>query len=169
MRTLLLLRHAKAVPAEEGQDDHERALAERGHAQAGRMAEHFAAEGFAPTQVLCSTSRRTRETLAHLRPHLPAEAQVELERRLYLATPGTLLTRIHAAPDAARELLLVGHNPGMEDLARGLAGAGKKKALERLASFSTGTLAVLRFEGRWRDLAPGGARLDALVRPKDLD
>jgi phosphohistidine phosphatase len=157
------------VPADDDVDDHERALAERGHAQAQQMAAHFAAEGFAPALVLCSTSRRTRETLAHLRPHLPDGAQVEIERRLYLATPGTLLTRVHGAADAVHELILVGHNPGLEDLARGLAGEGKKKAMERLQSFSTGTLAVLRFEGRWRELAPGSARLEALVRPKDLD
>jgi phosphohistidine phosphatase len=169
MRTLLLLRHAKAVPADGAADDHERALAERGHAQAERMAAHLEAEGFAPGLVLCSTARRTVETLAHVRHLLPKASQVELERSLYLASPGTLLSRLQDVPDAQREVLLVGHNPGLEDLARGLAGGGKRKALERLQSFSTGTLAVLRFDGGWRDLAPGGARLEALVRPKDLD
>lgn len=169
MRTLLLLRHAKAVPADEAHDDHERALAERGHAQAERIAAHLADEGFAPDLVLCSTARRTVETLAHARHALPAEAQVEIERRLYLASPGTLLSRIQDAPREARTILVIGHNPGLEDLARGLAGSGRRKALERLDAFSTAALAVLRFDGPWRDLAPGAARLDALVRPKDLD
>ena len=139
MRTLLLLRHAKAVPVADGGDDHDRALAERGHEQAKRMAAHLAAEGHAPALVLCSTSRRTRETLEHVRAHLPENARVEIERRLYLATPGTLLTRIHGAADDADELLLIGHNPGLEDLARGLTGAGGKKAMERLENFSTAT------------------------------
>jgi phosphohistidine phosphatase len=168
MRTLLLLRHAKAVPPDEADDDHERALAERGHAQAERIATHLADEGCAPDLVLCSTARRTVETLAHVRHALPAEAQVAIERRLYLASPGALLSRIQDAPDDARAVLVIGHNPGLEDLARGLAGGGRRKALERLDAFSTAALAVLRFDGRWRDLAPGGARLEALVRPKDL-
>jgi phosphohistidine phosphatase len=78
---------------------------------------------------------------------------------------------LHRAPDDAKTLLLIGHNPGLGSLAVSLCGAGSKKALERMsAKFPTAGLAVIDFDaGHWSEVAAGAGRLEAFIRPKDLD
>ena len=181
-RTLVLFRHAKSawpdVP------DHDRPLARRGIRAAPVMGRWLREAGLVPGQVLCSTARRARETWHFAQAGLAASPPVTFDVRIYAAAPAALLALIREAPPATGTLLLIGHNPAIEDLARllaaapGAAGPGTAgprtgdshhSDLDRMRSkFPTAAIAVLRFGGTWHDLAPGRARLTAFVTPGDL-
>lgn len=171
MPTLLLLRHAKSSWDEPGQRDHARPLSERGRRAAAAMAAHIRRSAIAPDLVLCSSARRTQETLAAIRPALPRDVPVETTDDLYEVGAGSLLERLRTIPASVATLLLVGHNPGMEELAGRLAGpGGDRAAAEALGrKFPTGALATLAFDGAWADLAWGTAKLTAFVAPRDLE
>jgi phosphohistidine phosphatase len=165
------LRHAKSDWSDPGADDHERPLARRGRRAAERMGEEMARRAIAPECVLCSSARRALETLDRIRPHLPDEVAVIVDRELYLARPDRLLARIAAVDDRVRTLLLVAHHPGLAELAALLAAGGDAEALASLRrKFPTGALADLRVAtARWRDLAPGSGILAAFLTPRELE
>jgi phosphohistidine phosphatase len=166
---LHLLRHTKSSWAEPPLDDHERPLAPRGRRAATALAEHFGRVGAAPRLVLCSSARRAVETLDHVRSGLPAGLPVSIEMELYGATEHALLERVRQVPEETAVVLVVGHNPGLEDLARGLVDGGDPRLLDRLRTkYPTGALATVVFPGTWRALDWGRATLDAFVVPSDL-
>jgi phosphohistidine phosphatase len=168
VHVLYLLRHAKSSWSDPTLPHRERPLAARGRRGAKRIAEHPRL-GIAPELILCSTSRRTRETLALIRPALADTATVRLEAELYAASAGTLLERLHGVPEDVASVMLIGHNPGLQDLALLLASAGT--GLERLeAKFPTAALATLALPtATWSRLARADALLDAYAGPKELD
>jgi len=170
MPTLLLLRHAKSDWAGLGLADHERPLSRRGERAAAELAGHFRRAGLAPDLVLCSSARRTVDTLAALRSALPAAVAVRVTDALYEVGPGAILDEVRQVPDTVELLLVVGHNPGMAGLAMGLAGPdGDPQALRAMAlKYPTGGLATLEFDGAWPALAWGAARLTGFIRPRDL-
>jgi phosphohistidine phosphatase len=166
MQTLYLLRHGKSSWDDPTLPDHERPLAPRGRRDAKRIAKHLRRLGLEPELILCSSAARTRETLELLRPALGA-SEVIVEEDLYGASSDELLARIHLVPDSVASVMLIGHNPGLEQLALALASAGDD--LERLAAkFPTAALATLAIANSWSRLAPGDATLDAYVVPKQL-
>jgi phosphohistidine phosphatase len=167
-RRLLLLRHAKSSWDEPHLDDHERPLAPRGRRAAAALGARLGRRGPKPERVLCSTSRRTRETLALL--GLAAGTPVAFEEKLYLASAKSLHARLRRLPASARCVLVIAHDPGLDELLKRLAGDGRPKAFRRRAEgFVTGALAELRVpEKSWRDLAAGSAYLERFTRPKDL-
>lgn len=169
MLTVLLLRHAKSRWDEPGLDDHDRGLAPRGEKAARRIGKAIAARGWRPELVLCSTARRTRDTWELVEAALPQPApELKLLKGLYLATPSALLAVIRRQPDAARTVVVVGHNPGLQGLAVALA--GRTASSELREKYPTGALACLEFDvASWRDVAPGGGRLVAFLRPRELD
>ena len=166
MSRLLVLRHAKSSWDDPELGDHDRPLAPRGRRAAKAMAEHLRREQVAPELVLCSSALRTRETLDLVSPAL-GDAAVSVEEGLYAASADNLLARLRAVEDDVDSVMLVGHNPGLEQLALGLAGSGDELP-EMQRKYPTGALATLDFAGRWRDLAPGSAELTAFVKPKQL-
>jgi len=174
MKTLLLLRHAKSSWDDPSQDDHERPLDARGRDTARRMGGAMRTRGLVPDLVLCSTARRTVETLELLLPALEATPETRFERALYLADWPKLLDAIHAVPGRTRALMLVGHNPGVEQLAIALGlhprDAAERSRAEALAKkYPTGALAVLQFPGPgWKSVKPGTGRLAEFLRPKDV-
>jgi phosphohistidine phosphatase len=166
---LLLLRHAKSSRDDPSLDDVERPLNARGRRDAPAMAAFMAAEGYVPDVVLCSSAVRTRETLELLAQTLELPT-VRYDRRLYLAEPETILARIARSGGAARQLMVVGHNPGLHALALDLVGKGPRKDLERLATkFPTCALAVIDLPAAdWRTLSPRSGRLVHFAVPRDL-
>ena len=117
--------------------------------------------------MLCSPSRRTRQTLKRLAPGLGKNADVRIEPELYAASAADLLEVLHEVPEEVESVMLIGHNPGIQDLALSLAGAGSE--IPRLRSkFPTAGLATLELNGTWRELAPESAELVSLVTPKEL-
>jgi phosphohistidine phosphatase len=165
MRFVYLLRHAKSS-WKTGAPDHERPLAGRGRRAAKALSRHLREQGIEPELVLCSTARRTRETLERIEPALGTPA-VQIERELYGASMDELLERLRGVPDDVGSVMLIGHNPGMQTLALALA---HPSAGELEAKFPTAALATLAFPGAsWNELEPGAAELAGFVRPRDLE
>ncbi len=171
MKTIYLLRHAKSAAKNAPLADIDRPLSERGEADARAMAGYLAKAGIEPALVLCSSARRTRDTLAGVLLGLGRKPAPILEDGLYHADAGGLLRRLSEVDDAIPSVMLVGHNPAIEDLARQLADGGDTEALSRMAEkFPTGALAVLETDAAgWREIKKTRARLTAFVRPRDLD
>lgn len=166
--TLLLLRHAKSSWVDPTLPDHDRPLASRGRRDAKRIAKHLAGLELElePELVLCSSAVRTRETLELVRPALD-NSKVLFEDGLYGASSDELLARIRVVPDAVGSVMLIGHNPGLEQLALLLASSGDElRGLE--TKFPTAALATLAVETTWSRLAPGDAILTAYIVPKQL-
>ncbi len=165
-RHLLLLRHAKSSWDDAALDDHDRPLSARGEAAARALGGYFARRALRPDLALCSSARRTRDTLAQLALDVPAR----FERALYLASHEALLARLARIDDEHRCVLLVGHNPGLADLVAALAGETRLVAARRLAKgMKTASLAELDLPLRhWEEIKPGVGRLVRLTRPKDL-
>ncbi len=169
-RVLYVLRHAKSSWEDPGLEDHERPLAPRGRRAAKVLAEHVRSSGIEPRVVLCSSARRTRETLEGVAP--PGEWLIEPD--LYAASAGAVLARLQELPDAVESAMVIGHNPAMQVLVMRLAsmrdGPNEDSGLGEIQrKFPTGSLATLSFGGAWRKLAPGNAELVAYVRPKQLE
>lgn len=168
MRRLMLLRHAKAVP-QGTMADEERPLADRGRRDMPAIAEFAASRGLRPDLALVSPSQRTRETWELLLPAYPSPPPHRFEPRLYAAGAERILYLVRETADSVRTLLLVGHNPGFEDLARHLAGAGEAEALIRLGGgMPTASLAVIEFDAPWAELEPRTGRIETFVTPKTL-
>jgi len=161
-RRLIVLRHAKSDWPEDV-PDHDRPLAKRGRKDAPEIGRWLRANGYRPDTVICSTARRTRQTWELVAGQLGESPDVTFEPRAYGASAMTLLYLVRELPDGCQAALLIGHNPGISDLATSLAGTSRGKL-----SFPTAGVAVLDFDGDWADLAPEGARLAAFVIPADL-
>ncbi len=169
MRTLYLLRHAKATTARPPAD-RERGLSERGRAACLLIGAYLQTQRPAVQKVLCSAARRTRETLEQLRPSLKPGLETEIEEDLYLAPAPVLLKYIQRCDDRFASLLLIAHNPGLQALA-GQLSEGCSGALARSlrAAFPTSALAVLDFETEsWALCAPGTGFLRDFVTPATL-
>lgn len=172
MKRLFLLRHAKAQPADGGTEDFDRTLLLSGMQDGAAMARYLRRNEYRPDLILCSASARTTQT-AELVLH-ELESEIDYRDNLYLADAAKIIAAIRAAPASVSALMVVGHNPGMEDCAATLAREpvrrkerARHEALEE--KFPTCALAILDFDiGRWRDVAPSSGKLVDFVRPKDL-
>jgi phosphohistidine phosphatase len=165
-RHLYVLRHAKSSWDDPGLDDHERPLAPRGLRSVRMLADHLERQAIHPTLVLCSTARRTRETLEAISP----SGDRLIEPELYGATGPDLLDRLRQVPDDAESVMVIGHNPAMQTLVLRLADPAQDGALLPVVQrrFPTGALATLTFECGWSKLAPACARLTDFTKPRSL-
>ena len=163
MYELHLLRHAKSSWDEPGLPDHERPLAPRGRKAAKKLARYLRDQEVRPDLVLCSSARRTRETLERTRSSL-GEPVVEIEDGLYGAGSDDLLARLRGVPEGVGSALLIGHNPGLQDLALALAPSEPPLT----ARFPTGALASFALAGPWAQLGEAQAELTAYVVPREL-
>ena len=170
MKTLLLLRHAKAGWGEAGEEDFDRPLDERGRAAAVRMGEEMRAIGLAADLALVSPAARAAETFDLLVRGWGADVEWKAEPRLYHASPDEMLeVPATAGPDVER-LMLVGHNPGMYQLAVRLTAAVESQARSQLlVKYPTGALAEISLPiERWEDAGTADGTLVRFVRPRDL-
>jgi phosphohistidine phosphatase len=169
-RTLLILRHAKSDrDAADVPNDYARPLARRGVRDATRMGRWLRGQDLMPGRVLSSPARRARQTV-----ELAAESggwsatAIRFDPRLYLASCETLCRRLSACPPLIRTLLLVGHNPGLDDLLEYLsADPPPRTASGKL--LTAGAVAQLTLHDGWKGLEPRGATLVQLVRPRELE
>jgi phosphohistidine phosphatase len=169
VRRLYALRHAKSSWDDPGLPDRLRPLARRGRTAVAALARHLRSEGVAPDLVLCSPALRARQTWEGVAPGLPAGTTVELDDALYGAGAVDLLRRLRDLPPDIDSVLVVGHNPGLEDLTLGLVGHGDDALRDRLATkFPTGALATLDAPGAWHDLGWRTSTLVAYVVPREL-
>jgi phosphohistidine phosphatase len=162
-----LLRHAKSSWDDPELGDHERPLAPRGMKAAARMAHWIEANGVRPELVLCSSALRACETLAKVEAAL-GSPRVVMADSLYAASADELVLRLGRVADGVREVLLVGHNPGLADLCQLLAKPSSERA--RLAQkLPTGALVTLETESGWADLEPECATIAHVALPRELD
>src|SRR3984885_12323509 len=166
-KRLFVLRHAKSSWDNPGLDDHERPLAPRGRRALEVMSSHIETNGIAPEVVLCSTSRRTRETL----DGIAVGGEHLIEPGIYSATCEEILMRLRELPAGVSSAMLIGHNPTAQVLVLRLSNQEAtggvdpgRDAVKR--KFPTGTLATLSFDCAWSELASGRARLEEYVTPK---
>jgi phosphohistidine phosphatase len=168
MKRLYLLRHAKSSWKDTSLSDRDRPLAARGRRAAKAIARHLREQGIEPELVLCSTARRARETLDRIEPALGTPI-IRIEDDLYAASADALLERLRSVPDTVGSVMLIGHNPGLQEL--GLTLARRSDTVPELeAKYPTAALATLTVAAEsWRELDRGTAELVALVRPRDLE
>jgi phosphohistidine phosphatase len=167
MSRLFLLRHAKAGWAEPGMRDFDRPLEPLGRCDADSIGTAMRANAFIPDLVLCSSARRCRETLDWVARHT-GDARTVFSENLYSTDAAGYVEFIRANADGD-DVLLVGHNPMMEDVATALSGDGDPNARNVLvAGFPTSALAVIRFPGKLSETAPGKGHLDHFITPADL-
>jgi phosphohistidine phosphatase len=173
MRRLLILRHAKAGPHDE-KHDKERQLTDRGRSDSALMGRMMREKGYVPQLVFCSSAARTRETWEHTGPELHAEPETKFLDALYDASAGTILNCLQCASDAAASLLYIGHNPGLEDLARMLvrearSGDERRRMAALMSNYPTAALAVIDFAvDHWIEIAPREGTLADFVMPADI-
>ncbi len=170
MKTLILMRHAKAGWAGPGMDDHDRALNKRGRSATPVMARWLEARGLRPGTVLCSPSRRTCETVELMRDAAPGLPEPELPAALYHAGPGSLLEHLRRLPMVCDSVLVIGHEPGLSTLLRMLGGRTAAPECRRAyGNFPTAAIAVLEAGiGDWRDLGADTAEFVAFAVPREL-
>jgi phosphohistidine phosphatase len=167
MRRLLLLRHAKTERAEPGERDRDRKLMARGRADAPVIGAYMARHRLAPDFVLVSPVTRAEETWALVAAALGKPPRVARDARIYNAGPQTLIEVIGETRDA-RALLVVGHNPGLHDLAVQLIASGDVEARERInEKLPTSGLVVIEFPyDDWSRLHRSSGRLERFVSPR---
>jgi len=163
-KTLLLLRHAKAAFIQPVLDDFDRPLDPDGYKSLRNLLGLMHDAELAPQVILCSPSRRTRETLDVIRSFLPGFADVYFEEDLYLANLQRILTCLEQIPDHIENVMVIGHNPGLDQLLAWLL--QKTAAASPLHTFPTAGLAHLRVDTPSWFLKEGlGSELVRLVTP----
>jgi phosphohistidine phosphatase len=172
LRQLLLMRHAKSSWDDPKLSDHARPLNTRGRHAAAAMRRAMRDLGLSPDVALVSSARRTLQTLEALEPW-DETPLVEPMDALYLATAPQILSVLRGVAETARSVLVIGHNPGLHELAMLLVGAQGMtlggNAVRRLAEgYPTGALAEFSVAGSWRSLGEGGGRLLRFLCPRDL-
>ncbi|MGQ5700972.1 SixA phosphatase family protein [Sandaracinobacteroides sp. A072] len=171
MKLLSLLRHAKSSWDDPVERDYDRPLNGRGHRAARRMGQWLKDNGLVFDHVIASPALRIRQTIEGVEAGYGAKLAPQWDRRIYMASAATLFDLLRETPDDVGHLLLIGHNPGLEDLlllsTRGEDTPLRREAEEKFptASFATIALPV----DHWAETDEGGARLERFIRPRDLD
>ncbi len=170
MRRLFLVRHAKAEPSV-GRDDYERALTERGREDARRVAGALAARDMLPDVLIHSGALRTKQTAEIFAAQWPRRVQLQEEPALYDAQQGVLFARARDLSDSYGSVGLVGHNPGIGELAVSLAGSGAHSELRRMAAkYPTGAVAALDFSvPTWDDIERKAGLLALFLTPSEIE
>lgn len=171
MKTLTLLRHAKSGWDDKVARDVDRPLNGKGQRAAATVGKHWRSLGLEFDHVVASPAVRVHETVAHLVSGYGSEIAPHEDRRIYLASAVTLLDVIHGLPADAERVLMVGHNPGLEDLVLMLVPDKASDPLRDMAEekFPTASTAELTFDTDWAGVAQNGATLTRFIRPRDLD
>lgn len=170
MKTLTLLRHAKSSWDDTVERDFDRPLNARGYRAAERMGVEIARLGLGFDTVCASPAVRVKETLAGVEKGARRTFTPRFEPLVYLASGDTLLEIVHGLDGGAASALLVGHNPGLEDLLLMLVPEGGALRAEAAIKYPTATLAAIELPvARWADVAPGAGTLARFIRPRDLD
>jgi phosphohistidine phosphatase len=171
MKRLTLLRHAKSGDDGSVARDFDRPLNAKGRRAARAIGRHMRDAGLRFDAVIASPAVRVRETLEEVADGYGSDIVPDWEQRLYLAPVDELIDAVHATPDDAASLLLIGHNPGLEQLVLALVPASGDVARGKVEEkYPTASLAEISLDiDRWADVAPGIGRLARFVRPRDLD
>ena len=170
MRTLIFLRHAKSSWALPGIEDFDRPLNDRGNDAAPQIAKWLVSEGINPDVIVCSSAKRTQETLTHIEPILGNEAATIMEPSLYLASGETLFECAAALDDDYETAMLIAHNPGLHDAALSILTAeSRRESGEMRARFPTCACAIVALPiNRWSEITTDIGELNAYMTPRRL-
>jgi phosphohistidine phosphatase len=170
MKILTLLRHAKSGWDDPVSRDFDRPLNPRGRRAARTVARAMKAQGLGFDLILASPARRVIETLEEVAADY-GPLRPDFDQRLYLASTATLLEIVRTTPDEVERLLVVGHNPGLEELALRLSRRGEGGLRGEVeVKYPTGTVAQIGLPvERWADVKEGIGRIERFIRPRDLD
>jgi phosphohistidine phosphatase len=165
------MRHAKSSWDDPRLRDRDRPLAPRGRRAATRVGRHLGGVGVEPDEVLCSTAKRARQTLEAVLPFLDPRVTVRFEDDIYRADGGELLQRLREVSPTVGSVMLIGHNPSIQELALTLADEvhGEDLTARLAEKFPTAGLALFVLRDDWSDLGRGQARLEGLLIPRELD
>lgn len=171
MKTLTLLRHAKSGWDDPVARDYDRPLNAKGKRAAAMIGRHMRSLDLVFDHAIASPAMRVMETLEQIEAGYGRTIAPALDRRVYLASGATLLDVVHGFPAEAESVLLIGHNPGLEDLVLMLVADGADALREAVEDkYPTASIAELQFDtADWADIATGTARLTRFIRPRDLD
>ena len=165
VRHIVVIRHAKSSWDDPSVADHDRPLSKRGRNALPRLLDHVEGLELPPDLVLCSSSRRTRETLDGIRRAFSRKVRVETEAELYGASAEQLITKLRRLDDHVTTVVLIGHNPGVADLVDLLAVAPSTGGAA-IDAFPTAAVAVLSVAGPWSALRSGCASLESFWTPR---
>jgi phosphohistidine phosphatase len=169
VRTLYVLRHAKSDWGDPSLKDFDRPLNERGRKAARAMGKEMRRQGAKPDLVLASPAVRAQQTLERVQDGFGEEFAMTNDHRIYNAELSTLIDVVRSAPDNAKRVMIVGHNPGFQELVLALTSGPVELREEVAEGLPTGALAELSFDRKsWSDIAPGPGRLERLTKPRDL-
>jgi phosphohistidine phosphatase len=168
MRRLMLLRHSTAEKAEPGMSDQDRVLTAEGRADAAMVGAYLVNHSLRPDYVLVSAAARTRDTWRQIAAALRVGPDARFDQRIYNAGAQALFNIVAETPDEARAVLMLGHNPGLHELALLLTATGDIELRERLReNMPTSGIAIIDFAlDSWSKLHPRAGRLERFVDPK---
>lgn len=167
-KKIYILRHAKSDWSTDTPTDFERPLNKRGMRNASEMGQWMATQGIIPDVVICSTAQRARQTITRVCTAMGIdESNIEYNSELYLASLDELLSAIRSLPEQIESVMLVGHNPGLEELLIYLVGSTAAISIDRKI-LPTATLAQLKLSSTWLEAKRGSASMITLTRPKEL-
>lgn len=161
MKTLYVLRHAKSSWENYNQTDFERPLNERGLLAASRMGQLMSEKSFVPDSIVSSTAARARQTAEMVKEAANFNVKIQFDKRIYEATTADLFEVLEETSDEIKSLLIVGHNPGLENLVRNLT--------EEVREMPTAALAEIRLKiESWKDVSLACGKLRNLFKPKEI-
>ena len=165
----MLFRHAKAVHAASGQRDYDRSLTDRGKRDAAHMGSLIAAEKF--DLALVSSAVRTRQTWEAASAQMASPPKAREEKELYLCGARRVVMQIHEVDLSVEKLIVVGHNPDMQEVALWLAGSLENKSVRDMRDkFPTAAMAGFTLDiSSWEDIAPKHAMLERFVTPRNAE
>ena len=166
-KTLYVMRHGKSSWDDEEQPDVERPLAPRGERAARRIAAYLANAEPRPALVLCSSATRAVQTYEAIASRLEGSPTVQIEERLYAASAEELLDRLRELPEKVKAVLLIGHNPGLQDLLVELCGEGDLRE-QLIEGFPTGALATVRVRRSWAELGASTSTVKDMLLPRSM-
>ena len=171
MKRISVLRHAKSRYDEPELDDVDRPLSDRGWKAAARIGRELGSRGMRFDLVVASPAVRVRETVEGLERAFDLPHPIHFEERLYLAGKSTLIEIIRALPEAVCSPLLIGHNPGLEQLLLELSYDGEGGLREKIAAkYPTAAFAIVELPSEsWDRIEPGSGRIVELILPRALD
>ena len=165
-KNLIILRHGQAKNAGVGEMDSSRPLTLKGRQDAQNAGQFLVNKGFVPDYVFCSPTIRTRETLAEVEKSFPSPVATEYVSKIYHSCDRDLLNLLATTPEHVGNLLLIGHNPAIHQLAIVLAKSGEQELIDRAClQFSPCTMAVLSLDGAWSNIKKTNGKLLFLSIP----
>lgn len=170
MLTLTLLRHAKSSWNHPDLTDFDRPLNDRGKRDAPVMGSYLADHDLVPDLILCSTAKRARETLSLASDGWRGTPKTEFQDDLYLADSDTMLTKLRSVTAGPRQVMMIGHNPGIHAFACGLIKTGDSEMrLALSAKYPTAAITVVEFDANnWADVETATGHLALFTSPKRL-